>query len=183
LRGSRTEGVNFLNRNLTWLQKALLDWKIRRAKRTPSCEHGSRFLFRGEEVTLQVRPHGSQVYLSFGKEVIGPIPPEQNYRATIKAYLRKLATAELTARTLQLAAKHGIKVSRVTIRAQKTRWGSCSCKGAISLNWHLIKTPPFVTDYRQMNHSAKFWNEVERACPNYLLAEKWLKEARMDLSS
>lgn len=63
--------------------------------------------------------------------------------------------------------------------------GSCSRRGTVSLNWRLIQTPSFVRDYiilhelahrRHMNHSNKFWQEVKRLCPDYLLAERWLKQ-------
>jgi hypothetical protein len=71
------------------------------------------------------------------------------------------------------------------VRSQKSRWGSCSRRGTISLNWRLIQTPAFVSDYiclhelmhlRQMNHSPRFWREMERVCPDYRMAERWLKE-------
>jgi len=86
---------------------------------------------------------------------------------------------------MELAALHGVKVSRVTVRNQKSRWGSCSRRGTISLNWRLIQSPGFVRDYiilhelahrRQMNHSEKFCQEVERLFPDYLRAERWLKQ-------
>lgn len=86
---------------------------------------------------------------------------------------------------MELAAMHGMNVSRVTVRNQKSRWGSCSRRGTISLNWRLVQTPEFVRDYiilhelahrRQMNHSEKFWHEVERLFPDYLQAERWLKK-------
>jgi predicted metal-dependent hydrolase len=76
-------------------------------------------------------------------------------------------------------------VRRVTVRNQRSRWGSCSRRGTISLNWKLIQAPPFVRDYiilhelmhlRQMNHSARFWREVENVCPEYQVAGKWLKQ-------
>jgi len=78
-------------------------------------------------------------------------------------------------------------VKRVTVRGQRTRWGSCSRRGTISLNWRLIQTPEDVRDYiilhelahlRQMNHSDRFWREVERLCPDYRSAERWLKQQR-----
>jgi len=80
---------------------------------------------------------------------------------------------------------HGVNVARVTVRNQKSRWGSCSRRGTISLNWRLIQTPGFVRDciilhelaHRwQMNHSARFWREVETVCPKYETAERWLKQ-------
>ena len=74
---------------------------------------------------------------------------------------------------------------RITVRNQRSRWGSCSVKGTISLNWRLIQTPPFVQDYiilhelmhlREMNHSRRYWRCVEQVCPNYRNAEAWLKQ-------
>jgi predicted metal-dependent hydrolase len=61
--------------------------------------------------------------------------------------LRTLATRELPLRVMELAVKHDINVSRVTVRNQKSRWGSCSRRGTVSLNWRLIQTPSFVRDY------------------------------------
>ncbi|HEY1787250.1 MAG TPA: M48 family metallopeptidase, partial [Verrucomicrobiae bacterium] len=117
-----------------------------------------------------------------------PIPVADitgDLRPAIERHLRALAAKELPARTLEFAALHQLSVSRVTVRAQRSRWGSCSFKRVISLNWRLIQTPPFVRDYiilhelmhlRQMNHSARFWKEVEQACPDYRTAKLWLKE-------
>ena len=75
------------------------------------------------------------------------------------------------------------------MRAQKTRWGSCSARGTISLNWRLIHAPPFVRDYlivhelmhrRQMNHSARYWKLVADAFPRWQEAEAWLKKTRLE---
>jgi predicted metal-dependent hydrolase len=78
------------------------------------------------------------------------------------------------------------------VRAQKTRWGSCSARGTISLNWRLIQAPPGVVDYliihelmhrREMNHSARYWKLVAQAFPDYRRAEQWLKKSGIDLRS
>jgi predicted metal-dependent hydrolase len=102
-----------------------------------------------------------------------------------------VAERELPGRTWELARLHGIAISRVTVRAQKTRWGSCSARGSISLNWRLVQAPWSVVDYliihelmhrRQMNHSARYWQLVAEACPDYRAAELWLKRHRLDLA-
>jgi len=120
-----------------------------------------------------------------GGELISIVDPTADLRPAIERHLRALAAKELPTRTFEFAALHKLSVSRVTIRAQRSRWGSCSFKGVISLNWRLIQTPPFVRDYiilhelmhlRQMNHSARFWREVERVCPDFRTAKRWLKE-------
>lgn len=79
----------------------------------------------------------------------------------------------------------GVDYGRITIRNQRTRWGSCSGKGNLNFNCLLMKTPPEVVDYvvvhelchrKEMNHSPRFWAEVERVLPEYGKARKWLKE-------
>src|SRR5688500_6381784 len=98
---------------------------------------------------------------------------------------QSLAITELVQRTRELAAQTNSQIARITIRSQRTRWGSCSRRRAISLNWRLIQTPAFVADYiilhelmhlRQMNHSKRFWDEVENVCPTWREAEKWLRQ-------
>ncbi len=95
------------------------------------------------------------------------------------------ARRELVPRVGELAHQHGLRVQRVSIRRQRTRWGSCSRRGNISLNWRLVHAPPHVRDYvivhelmhlREMNHSPRFWAHVEAAFPERASAEKWLKE-------
>ena len=122
-------------------------------------------------------------------EVLRGVAPAEDYRTAIQSHLRALAERELPGRTRELAQDHGIAIRRVTIRAQKTRWGSCSSRGTISLNWKLIQAPPLVRDYlmihelmhcRQMNHSARYWKLVAEAFPRWQEAEAWLKRVRLE---
>jgi hypothetical protein len=99
--------------------------------------------------------------------------------------LRRRAAEELPPRLLALAAQHGLTVTRVTIRDQRSRWGSCSPKGHIALNFRLMLMPAHVREYilvhelmhlRQANHSIRFWRLVEQACPEFREAERWLRK-------
>ena len=97
---------------------------------------------------------------------------------------RQRARQELPGRLLELAAAHGLSVTRVSIRNQRTRWGSCGRDGHISLNWRLVLMPPGVRDYvlvhelmhlRRLDHSRAYWRLVAAACPDYREARQWLR--------
>ena len=79
----------------------------------------------------------------------------------------------------------GVTYGRITIRNQKTRWGSCSSVGNLNYNWKLVLMPPGVLDYvvvhelahrREMNHSAAFWKVVATWMPDYKKYRKWLRD-------
>ena len=98
---------------------------------------------------------------------------------------RERAKRELPPRLLALAAGFRLAVSKVSVRNQKWRWGSCSRRGHICLNWRLVEVPPWVRDYvmihelmhlRRMDHSRTFWKLVAGACPEYQAARRWLRE-------
>jgi predicted metal-dependent hydrolase len=98
--------------------------------------------------------------------------------------LRRRATDELPRRLHVLAGQHGLTVTRVSIRDQRTRWGSCGRDGHICVNWRLVLMPDAVRDYvlihelmhlRRMDHSPAFWRFVAAACPDYAAARTWLR--------
>lgn len=99
--------------------------------------------------------------------------------------LAERAAEVLPGRVRYFAEKTGVSYGRITIRSQKTRWGSCSQKGNLNFNCLLMLCPEQVRDYvvlhelchrKQMNHSPRFWAEVERFCPDYPVHRKWLKD-------
>jgi predicted metal-dependent hydrolase len=101
------------------------------------------------------------------------------------ARLRQRACEELPARLLDLAQRHGVQVARVSIRNQRTRWGSCGRNGHICINWRLVSMPEWVRDYvlvhelmhlRRLDHSPAYWALVAAAYPEYRAARQWLRE-------
>ena len=101
-----------------------------------------------------------------------------------------MATRELSAKTRELAHLHDIAITAVSVRNQRSRWGSCSIRGTIALNWRLIQMPAHVSDYvivhelahrRQPNHSPRFWREVETLCPTWRESERWLRKYGKEL--
>ena len=181
-RGSLTEARNFAERQIPWIAQ-----QLKRLAANPVkpliWEAGTPVYFRGTPTSLVAGPPG---LVSLGGEIIA-VGESTSLRPAVQKHLHGLAARELPPRVLALAAPHGLTVQCVTVRNQRSRWGSCSRRGTISLNWRLVQTPETVRDYiilhelahlRQMNHSSKFWAEVERFCPAYLEAEQWLKEHR-----
>lgn len=99
--------------------------------------------------------------------------------------LRERAKSVLAQRTAYFARQIGVTYGRITVRDQKTRWGSCSQTGNLNFNFRLILAPSEVLDYvvvhelchrRQMNHSAQFWQEVAQVLPDYRKRKAWLTE-------
>jgi predicted metal-dependent hydrolase len=188
-RGTEAEALRFLERSEAWLLRRMASWRDQARARQP-WQNGTRFLYRGEEVSLRVESNGDGVTIRFAEQVI-PLPGAlEDYRKTVLARLRRMAERELPIRTRELARQHSVSIRSVTVRAQRSRWGSCSVRGTISLNWRLIQAPPFVVDYlivhelmhrREMNHSARYWKHVADAFPDYRAAEKWLKSKKLDL--
>ena len=101
-----------------------------------------------------------------------------------KKYYRNLAREVLGARTGYYARKMGVTYGRISIREQKTRWGSCSSAGNLNFNWKLVLMPPELLDYvvvhelahrKEMNHSPRFWTIVEKELPDYCNRREKLK--------
>ena len=95
----------------------------------------------------------------------------------------EIARDIFTRKTEYYARIMGVSYGRISIREQKTRWGSCSSKGNLNFNWRLILAPEEVLDYvvvhelahrREMNHSKAFYAIVESVLPDYRAARKWL---------
>ena len=136
-------------------------------------------------VKLEGGVNGERGVVWFGDEAVKLKNGDADLRPLIERHLWRLAAKELPPRVFEYAALHQLPVRRITVRNQRSRWGSCSRRGTISLNWRLIQTPVFVQNYillheimhlLEMNHSPRFWREVERACPDYETAEQWLKQ-------
>lgn len=112
-------------------------------------------------------------------------PEPQILSAEERKALAKKAAEVLPEKVQHFGAEMGVSYGRITIRSQRTRWGSCSAKGNLNFNCLLMLMPQEVQDYvvihelchrKEMNHSPAFWAEVEKYCPDYRIHRKWLKE-------
>lgn len=118
------------------------------------------------------------------KERLEAEPTEKLTREKVIA-LAEEALKVIPERVEYFAKVIGVTYGKITVRNQKTRWGSCSSKGNLNFNCLLMLAPPEVLDYvvvhelchrKQMNHSKAFWLEVEKVLPDYKEVRKWLKE-------
>jgi predicted metal-dependent hydrolase len=105
----------------------------------------------------------------------------------LRRWVRNRARALFPALLVEISARTGLEYSRVVIRSQKTRWGSCSIRGSISLNDQLLFAPCKTVEYlmihelchtRHLNHSKAFWNLVAHHCPDYRRHETLLGDSR-----
>lgn len=183
LRGSEREARRFVEQHREWLERAR-----QRQRQRPHAAAvwtlGAHVLWRGELTEIRVATSGERPTVALGADVFRVLRLDGDLRPTLEAHFLRRAKIELPARTWELAAVSGVDVKEVTVRNQRTRWGSCSSTGTISLNWRLVQTPDSVRDYiiyhelmhlREMNHSARFWVQVEEVCPEWQAAEHWLK--------
>ena len=182
-RGSQREAERFVAQQGEWLERA----RARQRHRPRAAEVwplGARVLWRGELAELRVAATGEKPQVCLAADVFRVPRLDGDLRPTLEAQFARRAKIELPARAWELAATVGVEVKQVTVRNQRSRWGSCSATGTISLNWRLVQTPDSVRDYivyhelmhlREMNHSERFWARVEEVCPPWREAELWLK--------
>ncbi len=178
--GSRREARQFAESQEAWVARQ----RAARAAR-PVLPWGA-----GGAVLVDGVPHHvtdlGEGRMALGAHVVeGCAAPGGDPRGAVRAWLRGRAVTHLPVELSALAERHAIDVTRIVIRDQRSRWGSCSRRGTISLNWRLVQTPPFVREYvllhelmhrRELNHSARFWRLVAAACPRHVDARRWLRD-------
>jgi predicted metal-dependent hydrolase len=183
LRGSEREARRFVEEHQDWLERARARQKTR-PRGAAVWTVGTHVLWRGDLVEVRVAVAGAKPQVSLAADVFRVARLDGDLRPTLEAHFARRAKIELPARTWELAAVTGVDVKHVVVRNQRSRWGSCSANGTISLNWRLVQTPEFVRDYivyhelmhlREMNHSERFWARVEEVCPGWREAEHWIK--------
>ena len=105
-------------------------------------------------------------------------------------WLKEIALDYFSQRAYEISKLNAIPSNSILLSNAKSRWGTCNSKTEVRINWRLIQADPYVIDYvichefahlTHMNHSRNFWNLVEKLCPNYKLAENYLKNKGFNL--
>ena len=180
--GSRREAESFFEKYRRWADEERA--RILAVHAPTVWADGDEVLLRGRPEPLRIAREGHCWWLTLGPERVrlADVPPD--LRPAAEECLRLVARRDLIPRLRELAALHDLTVSRITIRNQRSRWGSCSREGSIALNFRLVQAPDAIRDYvlihelmhlKQQNHSRRFWRLVEAACPSFRDAERWLR--------
>jgi len=149
---------------------------------------GSTVHYMGREFRLRVKSGGLlQGCEITGNELRVTIPPdfEGDLKEVVREWIRERAAEKIGREVEKLAEQIKVRYNRVSIRDQKTKWGSCSKRGNLSFNWRLILFPPRILRYvvihelchlKHFNHSSRFWDLVEEHDPRYRDSITWLKQ-------
>jgi hypothetical protein len=175
-------GLRFAETQARWIERE----RVRQEQRIAEWRHGTTTWYRGVRETLSV----TATTIVLGDVRIERSDARESIRDAVEARLTSMAARELPGRCAELAKVHGFSIARVSVRNQRSRWGACSPRRVITLNWRLVLMPPAVSDYVllhelahlvQPNHSRRFWREVERICPWWRDAERWLRRHGKEL--
>ena len=177
-----------LDKKAGWIQKNLAQSGTAGAnKSAPPLKDGTALPYLGLDLTLRVRNASvPQTQIKrVGRTLFADIPygDASALKEALGAWYKETARKVITRRLERLKGKS--RVGRVSIRDQKTRWGSCSITGNLNFNWRLVMAPPRVIDYlilhelthlEHPDHSERFWSKVAKRCPDYKERMGWLKK-------
>lgn len=193
LRLPLTEIEAFLHRQADWLDHHLTLARAHLAS-LPPIEDGLPLPCLGQTLTLRLkgdragrtRQVGQEVWLPLANQPLTGLARERAL-ALLERWYRQRARRELGCKLAHWAVPMAVTPAALTIRAQRARWGSCSAKGAISLNWRLLLLPDAVADYvvihelahlQHHHHGPAFWQLVARFDPHFARHQTLLKSFR-----
>lgn len=185
----------FLKKHSGWIEKQMEKIETQKQIR-PDFKYrsGDTFYYFGEPVTLDIRPsdrkrptikiRGNKMLITLYKHISEP-EGLKAVKKTIEKFYREKAEEVIHDRLQFFNEYYGFLYNRVTLRDQKSRWGSCSRLKNLNFNWKLIMAPIEVIDYvvvhelchlKEMNHSSRYWALVAETIPGHKERRKWLRE-------
>jgi predicted metal-dependent hydrolase len=179
-----SDGINFITEKTDWLISTLEEIPCKR-----TLKPGIALWIGGERFRLKHTPEMRGAFL-LHDGIFHVSGEREHFPRRVEDALKKIAKQRISALVVKYSARAGRRVSRVTVRDTRSRWGSCSSTGNLSFSWRLIFAPRAVLEYvvahevahlRVMNHSDKFWATVEAICPGYVPAKEWLRLHGKDL--
>ena len=153
-------------------------------------EAGESFPFLGQDRELVIEPRRKHEVGEDSIRLRKSAVEQSSVKQVLENFYRSRAREYLTDRTDHYAERMGVEYEKLELRNQRTRWGSCSTGGTISLNWRLIMAPPDVVDYlvvhelahlTEQHHGREFWQFVGEHVPNYKEKAEWLEQNSTNL--
>lgn len=192
-RAAESEAADLVSRHRVWIERHQGRINERRSALAarPSLAAGRHILFRGEQhrivsiAAIDGRRKASVRVENGCLVVVSPLLEAKSTTELLEKWLRAEARKEVQAAVRQRGAEMDIAPTQVTIRDQRTRWGSASRRGTLSFNWRLVLCPPTVLDYvvvhelahlKVAGHSRAFWRLVDRHFADSRGARRWLRE-------
>lgn len=166
---------DFVQRFTPWIDRKVAAMRCFAAPSEP-VPRAIEFAVTGEKFTIDWRAGARRSLEQAANRIVVQAPDERGARALLRGWLKRAAYERLAPRLLHLAKELDYPVARVSIRCQRTRWGSCSTRGTVSLNCSLVFLRSEVARYlfvhelahtKHMNHSPSFWRLVARIEPDY----------------
>ena len=167
---------SLIRQHWQWVLDKLAAWRERPTPNTQEITDGTIIPLLGEPLTIALTSLGRARW-QFGPQTLYLQPTATASPAQVlEQALRDKARAVFAERLAIHAPRLGVAVPPLRLSSAKTRWGSCSHHGGISLNWRLVYMPLAVIDYvvchelahlKEMNHSPRFWSVVEQLCPDW----------------
>ncbi|OYR67538.1 metal-dependent hydrolase [Halorubrum ezzemoulense] len=180
-----------LRENAAWVVEKQRDFERYREKIPDwTFEAGEMFPLLGTERELLIEPARSHSITDTSIRLRKSTVEQSTVKQVLENVYRREARDHFTERADFYAEEMGVEYGKITIRNQRTRWGSCSTTGTISLNWRLVMAPPEVVDYvvvhelahlREANHDDRFWSIVAEYDPEYESHAQWLEEHSTEL--
>ena len=180
------EALRFVDKSAAWILRHMGKQVPRKA-----IADGATLLFRGELHILKLTG-GRRGLVEVLEGIIFVSGDTAHVERRLKDYIKKRALADLTEASQRYALTMNARYRNITLRDQKSRWGSCSASGGLSYSWRLMLAPAFVLDYvaahevahlREMNHGPRFWRLVLTHCPHAKQAKGWMKQHARELHS
>jgi predicted metal-dependent hydrolase len=191
---SRQQVLDMLRQKEGWILKHLSPGKaVQMPLFTHEAGHGDRLIFMGRPIEIVINPGksaSSPAVLNGNKLLISTGARNAAMPKILENWYRQQAASVFKQKADNFREIMGLRYNAIFIRGQKTRWGSCSPSGNITLNWKLLLAPEDVVDYvvihelahlKHMNHSKKFWDTVEHYCPNWKKHRRWLTQHQDEL--
>ncbi|MEA2439263.1 MAG: hypothetical protein QOH76_687 [Thermoleophilaceae bacterium] len=181
--------VPFVEEKRPWIERTLR--RIREAEEAASVRlvDGGSVPYLGRSLVLRVRVEPGRVrpFVALRGEVLEVAVGSRGVeavRSALESWYRRRARLEVEPRLDAACSRAGTRYTRLSIRAQRTRWASCSSQGAMSFNWRLLLAPPEILDYvvehevahlEVLDHSPRFWRLLGSRSPAYREHERWLR--------